>query len=182
MAPEQGDTKKMVGLPVSVASPVDLGRLIRELEAIDNSLTQLSVRGGGGEVKMPQTSQLLDQTVELNKLNLLQESDRKLLKQFLQGIRQRSPRLHMSFGADPSPKFIETLTQWLRTNVHPLVLLTIGLQPNIGAGCVVRTTNKYFDFSLGKHLGENRELLMSKLGAVSSSTPEVAEAPAEATA
>jgi hypothetical protein len=51
----------------------------------------------------------------------------------------------------------------LRENIHPLVLITFGLQPNIGAGTVVRTTNKYFDFSLGQALAKNRTMLMAQL-------------------
>lgn len=157
--------RKFVGLPLSVASPVDLGRLIRELEAIDNALMQLGLRSGGEAPKLPKTTILMDQTIEMNKLNLLQGEDRKSLMLFLVSIREKAPRLHMSFSADPSEKFISDLILWLRKSVHPLVLLTIGLQPNIGAGCMVRTTNKYFDFSLNKELAKNREMLMEKLRA-----------------
>lgn len=174
MAPEQAAPKKMVGLPLLVASPVDLGRLLRELEAIDGALMQSAVRSNGEHPKMPKTTQLMDKTIELNRLDLLQEIDRKLLKQFLSSIQQRAPHVHMSFSADPSPQFVEKLTGWLREHIHPLVLITIGLQPNIGAGCVVRTTNKYFDMSLAKDFHKNRDLLMSKLRAAA---PEPASAP-----
>lgn len=154
---------KMVGLPIVVASPVDLGRLIREAESIDNALTQDALRTGAESSILPKLSELLQQTVEMNKLNLLHDKDRKLLNQFLVSIRDRAPRMHMSFSADPSPQFSAKLTSWLRENIHPLVLITIGLQPNIGAGAVIRTTNKYFDFSLGKELAKNRKLLMEQL-------------------
>ncbi|MBC7581635.1 hypothetical protein H7097_02070 [Aeromicrobium sp.] len=153
---------KMVGLPILVASPVDLGRMIREAEAIDSTLSQESLRGADVTV-VPKMSELLSQTVEMNKLNLIQSNDRKLLVQFLTSTRDKAPRLHMSFSADPSPQFSAKLTSWLRENIHPLVLITIGLQPNIGAGSVVRTTNKYFDFSLGKALTKNRTMLMTQL-------------------
>jgi hypothetical protein len=152
---------KMVGLPISVASPVDLGRLIREVEALDGELSQRAIRQEQ-VTSLPKLSELLNQTIELNKLDLLQPAQRKLLLQFLVSIRDRAPRLHMSFSADPSPQFSEQLTSWLREKIHPLVLITYGLQPNIGAGCVVRTT-KYFDFSLGAALTKNRDLVMSSL-------------------
>lgn len=153
----------MVGLPIAVSSPVDLGRLIRELEAIDNALNQNTIRTHEVATALPKMSELLTQTVELNKLNLMQVADRKLLLQFLAGIRERAPRLHMSFSADPSPQFSEKLTSYLREQIHPLALVTFGLQPNIGAGCVLRTTNKYFDFSLGAALNKNRNLVMQTL-------------------
>jgi F0F1-type ATP synthase delta subunit len=69
----------------------------------------------------------------------------------------------MSFSADPSPQFTQKLAAWLRQEIHPFVLLQVGLQPNIGAGCVVRTTNKYFDFSLRERFKSKRPLLMEKL-------------------
>ena len=153
----------MTGLPIALTSPVDLGRLIRETEALDNELSQAELRTGQSPRELPKMSELLSQTVELNKLDLLKSDDRKLMLQFLVSIRDRAPRLHMSFSADPSPQFIAKLTSWLRENVHPLVLITLGLQPNIGAGTVVRTTNKYFDFSLGKALAKNRSMLMKQL-------------------
>lgn len=155
--------KKSLTLPLLVASPADLGRLIRELEMIDNNLLQLGLRQGGDKVKMPKTSKLMDETIELNKLNLLHETDRKLLSTFLLQVKTKAPVLHISFSVDPSVSVIEKLMTWLRREIHPLVLLTIGLQPNIGAGCIVRTTNKYFDLSLGQDFASKRELLMSKL-------------------
>lgn len=155
--------RKFHGLPLSVVGPVDIGRLLRELDTIDNSLAQLSIRTPGQEVKMPKTSKIMDELIELNDLNLLQKSERVRAVEFLEAIKQRAPVLHISFGADPSPNFVERLMAYLRKQIHPLVLVTIGLQPNIGAGCTVRTTNKYFDFSLGTRLGKNRDLLMQKL-------------------
>ena len=161
------DHKHIAGLPLSVVGPVDLGRLIRELDNLDNALHSMKVRETGQtesqEIRMPKTSILLDQTAQLNKLNLLLDEDRKTLKDFLATVRKRAPRLHVSFSADPSPLFVEKLMAWLRAQIHPVVLMTIGLQPNIGAGCVVRTTNKYFDLSLSKDFDKHRDLLMSKL-------------------
>ena len=67
--------------------------------------------------------------------------------------------MHISFSADPSPLFTQKLIAWLRSEIHPLVLLQIGLQPNMGAGCVVRTSNKYFDFSLRDRFKSKGEML-----------------------
>lgn len=156
-------SKGMVGLPTFVASPADVGRLIRELDAIDETLLQLGLRKGDHEVKMPKTSQLMDQTVTLNKLNLLLPDDRKVLVEFLALVKKEAPLLHVSFSADPSPAFIEKLMAWLRREIHPTVLITIGLQPNIGAGCIVRSTNKYFDLSLKQSFAKKREMLHQAL-------------------
>jgi len=69
--------------------PGDVNRLSRELDLIDEALLELSVRQSGQVAKMPRTTQLMDQLIELNKLNLLHKEDRQLLRQFLQAIRQR---------------------------------------------------------------------------------------------
>lgn len=178
MAPEASPApRKMTGIPVTVASPVDVGRLIRELESIDNTMLQLGLRAGGEAVKMPRTSHLMDQTIQLNKLNLLQPADREALRLFLEAINRESPLLHMSFSADPPPAFIDKLMVWLRREIHPVLLLTVGVQPTIGAGCIVRSTNKYFDFSLRQDFAKKREMLREAL--VLPATPSAPASPAE---
>jgi len=69
----------------------------------------------------------------------------------------------MSLSADPSTRFLEKLVTWLRREIHPQVLLTIGLQPTLGAGCVLRTPNRQFDFSLRQDFAKKRDLLIGKL-------------------
>lgn len=167
-------------LPVLIASPVDVGRLIRELEVIDQSLLQLELRSGGSAVKMPQTSHLMDQLIELNKINLLQKDQRAGLQQFLTDIRTKAPKLHMSFSADPTTAFIEKLMVWLRREIHPYILLTVGLQPTIGAGCIVRSTNKYFDLSLRKDFAKKRELLFNQVAGIAAPPAAATKLPAPA--
>lgn len=157
--------KAHASLPVSVTSPVDIGRLIRELEALDEAITQLGLRHGGAEVKLPKTSHLMDQMIELHKLNLLHQTDRKRLLTILQDIKAKSPVLHVSFSADPSEAFIEKLVAWLRKEIDPQILMTVGMQPSIGAGCVVRSTNKQFDMSLRQDFLGKRQLLLEQLKA-----------------
>lgn len=153
-------------LPVLVSSPADVGRLLRELEMIDNSLLQLGLRASGTPVKMPATSQLMDELLATNKLNLLQPAERAALQKNLQHIRDKAPVLHISFSADPTTAFLEKLMVWLRRELHPQVLLTVGLQPTIGAGCIMRSTNKYFDLSLRQSFAKKHDLLLAKLAEV----------------
>ena len=120
---------------------------------------------------MPKTSQALEQTARLNQLNLLHADDRRQLQQILLSVKQQAPLLHISFSSEPQLAFIEKLMTWLRREIHPLVLMTVGIQPNIGAGCVVRTTNKYFDCSLRQDFASKRELLRAALA----SPPEAAK-------
>jgi F0F1-type ATP synthase delta subunit len=154
---------KVSQLPAMVVSPADVSRLVRELETVNGALLDRTLRKKGQQANMLKTSQLLDQLIELNKLNLLEQTDRDQLTEFLQGLKKQAPVLHMSFSADPSAAFLDKLMTWLRREIHPNVLLTIGLQPTIGAGCILRTTNKYFDFSLREDFAKKRLMLLDQL-------------------
>lgn len=152
-------------LPVGLVTHADASRIAREAEAVDNFMRQAAIRTPGTPVQMPKTSHLFEELVSINKLNLLQEPDRERLAKFLHAVMTTAPILHISFNTDPSPLFQQRLITWIRQQMHPFVLLQIGLHPSIGAGCVVRTTNKYFDFSLRQRFADQRKLLISKLTA-----------------
>jgi hypothetical protein len=96
-------------------------------------------------------------------MNLLAEADRKLLVQVLAKLHETAPIMHISFSVDPPGPYVQKIVTWLRKNIHPFVLVTVGLQPNIGAGCVVRTTNKMFDFSLREYFSQKRGFFIEKL-------------------
>ena len=106
---------------------------------------------------------MLGEIVDINGLDMLQQQDRERLRTFLETVKSRAPVMHMSFSTDPSPEFVAKLMAWLRQEIHPQLLLTVGLQPTIGAGCVVRTTNRYFDFTLRQSFAQKRDLLLSQL-------------------
>jgi hypothetical protein len=145
--------KSFLHLPIGIVSKVDVGRLLREVEGLDSFLQQAAIREPGTPVKLPKTSRLL-------------EADRLRLLNFVKEVKMNAPVLHMSFSADPSPLFLQRLMTWMRSEIHPLVLLQVGLQPNIGAGCILRTTNQYFDFSLKQRFIDKREILANKLKSV----------------
>ncbi|HTE57745.1 MAG TPA: hypothetical protein VK694_03290 [Verrucomicrobiae bacterium] len=175
------DKTTTISLPVQVVGRVDVGRLLREVEGLDNFMQQAAIRQPGTPLKMPKTSRLMDEMLAGSQLNMLHEQDRKQLLTFLTAVKARSPVLHMSFGADPSPLFLSKLMTWLRAEIHPQVLLQVGLQPNIGAGMIMRTTNKQFDFSLRHRFKKQRDTLVQRLHAMSDTpVPVVATAVASA--
>jgi F0F1-type ATP synthase delta subunit len=67
---------------------------------------------------------------------------------------ENAPSFHVSFAVEPSPRALEKILVWLRENIHPQVLVQVGLQPAIAAGCVMRAANKVFDMSLRSNLKE----------------------------
>jgi hypothetical protein len=76
-----------------------------------------------------------------------------------------APLLHMSFSAEPSPVFMNKLIAYVRENIHPLALIQVGLQPTIGAGFMLRTTNKYYDYILKDGIKPAPKALINGLGA-----------------
>lgn len=160
MEPKQDRTFK---LPISVVTQSDLTKLLLDLEAIEDFFLQVKVRRAGDTVSLPRTSPQMEDVLRQNDLNLLQLADRQRLKFILMTIRNKSPILHMSFSVSPSQKFLEKIISWMRQNVSEIVILQVGLQPNIGAGFTLRTTNKFFDFSLRQHLNKQKDLLIAEL-------------------
>jgi hypothetical protein len=167
---------KQLQLPMNVFSRSDIGRLQNELGAVDNFLTQAAIRQPGTPMQLPKSSHLFDELVATNKFNMLQATDRKELGTFLQEVIDKAPVLSISLQADPSALFLQKLCIWLRQNIHPQLLIQVGLRPTIGAGCVIRSTNKYFDFSLRQHFANKKSLLIKRLQippAVSAAQPAV---------
>ena len=162
-AAKPASQKQAMVLPVQVSTPVDVGRLLRETQEVKETLLQLQLRQAGKQPALPKISSGLDQLVQLNKLNLLQEADRKQLETFLKTLKDSAPVVHVSFSADPSVSFMEKLVAWLRREIDPLIIVTVGLQPAIGVGCVVRTTNKQYNFSLRENFKKKRDLLREQI-------------------
>ena len=143
-------------LPVLVFGIVEVRRLKRELEAVDEFMRQETIREPGKQAALPRVSRMLDALATDNSRNLLQSDHRAELAAFLATVETSSPTIHMSFASDPSSAFTSRMVKWLRGNIHPSILLQTGLQPTIAAGCIVRTPNKVFDFSLRHRLGIKR--------------------------
>jgi F0F1-type ATP synthase delta subunit len=121
--------------------------------ALDEYFRQEALRSPGqSTAKLPKTSRLLDELMVSNKLNLQDVTIRQRLIAFLTDVAEHAPVVHLSFATDPSSAFLNKIVQWLRQNIHTSILVQVGLQPSIGAGCILRTTNKYFDLSLHQRL------------------------------
>lgn len=156
MAPKQPSTI----LPSSVSTRIDVAHLGREVEAVEDFLAQATLRKAGTAVVLPRTSRLLEELVAANGLNLLQSTDRANLAKFLSELQTHAPVMHFSFAAEPTAVFLQRLVEWLRTEIHPLVLIDVGLQPTLAAGCILRTNSKYFDLSLRQFLRKQQPKLI----------------------
>ena len=155
--------EKSFELPLTVVSLIDLSRLQREVEAVNIFLAQAASRSAGETLTLPRTTRNLEKLCQQNGINLLVDAERTRLGEFLKQVRMHAPKVHISFASDPSAAFTQKVTSWFRINAHPLTLLQVGLQPTIAAGCIVRTTNKYFDLSIRKDLDKNRSKLVETI-------------------
>ena len=166
MAPKsEGSTPaKRLELPILVFGPIEVRRLQRELESLEEYMSQSTIREPGKQAALPKTSRTLEMLAGNNTKNLLLEADREELAAFLKKVSEKAPVIHISLAADPSSTFTAKIVAWLRTNIHPYALLQLGLQPSIAAGCVLRTDNKTFDFSLRHRFEDQRDLLVKAIG------------------
>lgn len=158
-APNTGEVR----LPTGVVSMGDARRLRRELAAMEDMLQAIRLRTNSPVAKMPRLSRALEEYAGTNRLNFLLPDDRRRAALFMDDVIRHAPVMRVSFATEATRKFTTEFTMWLRANFHPNMLVEIGLEPNIAAGCVVRTTNKVFDFSLIKHLESQQPLLMKQL-------------------
>jgi len=158
-------------LPTLVFGIVEIRRLRRELEALEDFVSQANIREPGKQPQLPRTSRLLDALATENNMQLLQGEHRTYMMHFLQAIEDEAPNIHISFAVDPSSAFTLKIVTWLRDNIHPFALLEVGLQPTIAAGCIVRTTNKVFDFSLRERFTGSQDLLIKALEAAMAEAP-----------
>lgn len=149
-------------IPLSVMTKSDVARLVRELEELEDTLRQANLHGKPGSTTV-NISQSLRETAHVNNMELKSAAVRTDLRKKLTLLKKDAPIMHISFAASPKNEFLSKIAGWFRREVHPHALLEVGLQPSIAAGCVLRTTSKYFDFSLRKRMVDNRELLSKTL-------------------
>jgi hypothetical protein len=162
MAHDEGQPRALE-LPIKVVGPIDISRMLRELETVEDFINESTIRSPGASLKLPRTGLLLEEFMTGNQLNLLQPGDRALASSFLTSVFEKAPVIHISLASDPSAAFTGKILTWLRANIHRQLLLRIGLEPTIAAGCIVRTTSRQFDFSLRQHFAAQRTELAKLL-------------------
>lgn len=144
----------------NIISPGDINRLIRQLENLEDQMVGASSRADNGTGVLQQTDPVLLQLAVANGLDMTSQEHRGHLKEGLGILLEQAPDLHISFTAEPSRASLEKIINWLRANIHPQTLMRVGLQPNLAAGCILRTTNHVFDLSLKQTLKKQQPLLL----------------------
>lgn len=154
-----------IALPEAVISPADVSRLRRGAGDLADYLNQMAIKNGDEPLPKPRTGLLADFGAA-NDLDLSHVEDCRQAVNKLSQLQKLAPVVHISFAAEPSDAFMRKIAAWFRANINPLTLITVGLQPSVAAGCYLRTTNRYFDLSLRKHLIDSRGQLVERLEAL----------------
>lgn len=166
-------------LPPALVTRADLARLVREVEALDNDLEAQKARNhatGQTGYHMPTVSRGLSDFVELNKLDLGNDQARMLLKERMKVMKDKAPIVHMTFAIEADPASLQYLVAYMRKELHPQALISVGLQPSLVGGVYLRTPNHVHDFSLRAKLAENRGVIQQDIEAFAG-VIEVVEAP-----
>lgn len=151
-------------LPSALIGRADLARLVREVEAVDGELETQKVKAKG-EVSyhMPTMSQSLSDFIDLNKLDLSDDHSRVLIKKQLQKLKDKAPVMHMTFATSADPEALQKLVEWVRDQLHPQALISVGLQPSLVGGVYLRTPNHVYDFSMRTRLQGKRDIVIREL-------------------
>ncbi len=156
-------------LPPSIVSKIDMARLVREVEVIDNALTELAVRTkvGQSEAYKPSLSDELSDFLQANEIKI--DANGQARMQFIGQLRllkDRAPVIHMTFAVEADKESLRQFARWLRESIHPQSVIEVGLQPGLVAGVYLRTPNHVHDLSLRTALTKGRSVLVKELGAL----------------
>jgi F0F1-type ATP synthase delta subunit len=157
--------------PSALIGRADLARLLRELENLDNDLESQRARNRDKAegYHMPNMSRALSDFLETNKIDAANDHARMELTKQLRKLKDHAPVIHMTFASDADPESLQQLVGWIRSELHPQALLSVGLQPSLVGGVYIRTPNHVHDFSVRAHMKDSRKLIVEALDALSRS-------------
>lgn len=148
-------------LPNTVGSRRDIIHMQREIERLlEEHLQHDIAKEQTGELRgVSKPTAMVRETLRANDM----KSDTQQLKELsqkLEAVMQRAPRIRIAFANEPDSNTYEKIVGWFRREIHPDVLLQIGVQPTIAGGCIVQAGQHRYDFSLRKRLLDKTNLFV----------------------
>lgn len=169
MSSNEEKAYKEFTLPDSVVTKNDLYRLLGELEEVDGKMIEAEVRikaGINDNQSTGMTEQLL-QFIQQNDLNIENGHERSEALKQARLLKDKVSVFNITLARPVSHEHLISLTKWIRTSIHPQIVLAVGLQPSLVAGAHVRTSNRVFDLSFRSALEKNRAGLLRELSSLS---------------
>jgi F0F1-type ATP synthase delta subunit len=149
-------------LPQSFATKQDITHVHRELRVFIDLVMQ-SVMRHESPIKYPPISKTLRTLAKENQIDLTNESASKKLLDQLEQLKETAPNVHVTFSSEPNDEFLQKLVSWFRKEIDPRIVISVGLQPSMAGGVIVRTPSHQFDLSLRKYLKNNETKLREAL-------------------
>lgn len=151
-------------LPGQFTTKQDISHVHRELRVFSDLVMQ-SVMRHENPIKYPPISSTLRALAKENQVDITDEAACKKLLAQLEELRAHAPTIHMIFASEPSAEILQKLIAWLRAEIDQRIVISVGLQPAIAGGVIVRTPSHQFDFSLRNHLAKSQDKLREALHA-----------------
>lgn len=152
-------------LPSSVVTKQQFVRFVTEFEAASADIDTEKIRGVATKKRRPKvvTTERVEQFLEENSVKSTDDVARLKLLRTLRRLRKTAPVVHLTFASEADEVSLMKMSEWLRQNVDPAILIEVGLQPGLVAGVYVRAKNQVFDYSLKSRLRRQRESLVNAL-------------------
>ena len=162
-------------LPPTMIGKAHLAQLIRELEGVENDLESQKANnlakddaGKTADLRVPTMSKALAECIELNQADIIDSQQRMKFKKMLGSIKNKAPVMHFTFASDPDGESLQKLVDWVRKEIHPRALISVGVQPALVGGVYLRTPNHVHDFTLRALLHDKRDIIVKELEALHS--------------
>lgn len=156
-------------LPPSVATHIDLSRLVGEVERIDSELVSRGAREkvGAEQNELPSFTDQLTDFLTVNNIEFSDDSvKRSQLIHTLRQLKLMAPTIHITFASSADRESLEKIVSWLRGSIHPQAIIKVGLQPSLIGGAYIRTANHVHDFSLRAQLAGHRDIITKEVEAL----------------
>ncbi len=156
-------------LPTSVVGPQDLLHLEREADRLVEELLQARVakEQAGAERSISRPGVRLSDLFKVNGLEFDEQTLPQVSRQLHQ-LRTQAPRVRLSLAGEPGDDSMSKVVEWFRKEVHPQVLVQLGVQPAIAAGCVLHTSKRRYDWAIRTKLNRSTTAFAKVMKEISS--------------
>lgn len=155
-----------VKLPADVHTPDQLSATVLDVRAYNAAMHDSIVRGHISHTKPepPSISELLSTLISGNNIDLQDSRALDELAKELERLLTKAPVAHITLAALPGRGLRREITQWFRTNIDPHMLLTFTARGDLGAGLVLQTGSRLYDFTFRRRILDNKKRIAEIAG------------------